>query len=61
MLALYNNLFLSVDVGLIREPSFNEMRNENPTKPTAPREIFEASLMSFSDLAILVKLVQWQF
>ena len=61
VLALYNNLFETVDVNLIKVRSFNETRSENPTKPHAPREIFEASLMRTQDFATLIKLVQWQF
>ena len=37
------------------------MREQNSTSPTPPREIFEASVMRTEDLAMLVKLVQWQF
>ena len=61
MLSFYNDILQSVDTDKITVPDFEETKKHNPTKPKPPREIFEASLMKIQDLAMLIKLVQWQF
>ena len=54
---MYNDVLQSVNIDIVKVPSFEDVRNMNPIKPEAPHELLEVNLMRVKDLSTLIKLV----